>query len=414
MAFLHDADKMLEIGRGEARSGALNAAAVAGLMERFGIGVFLDRHGVSLPPDAMLELVNGVEVTALQGLVGVPREHWHDRLYVRLADRMDGTFLQTRPMEGRPHFGVEGALHEIEAFQGLALNGVRQVGWRTIEVRDPHTPFLLDALQAALSAACLNRHGFPPMIELHHDGRLLVVLPSDGFDAVVTAALGRVTGDLGVRIRISTNARGKVDLLDAPGTVADLRDSVVAMRTQGAGGRAARPARTPCASTARPSTPFCAQRASCRASQTWITMPASSCHSGPAQRATRTMSRPRTATPCCSVPCSAAPIRQPSLGIPDGSRARDRAASPTVRGGSPARLARLSRHVACRHAPRPAGRPRGWHDARGRGAARLPCSAQTGWSRCGWKDATGDQVSRALSTTPVCSCARRWRRTTAP
>ncbi len=232
VAFLHDADKMLEVGRGEARAGALDALAVARLMERFGIDAFLDRHGVSLSPGAMLELVNGVEVTALQGLVGVPREHWNDRLYVRLADRVDGTFLKMRPTEGRPHFGVDGALHEIASFQGLALDAVRRAGWRTIELRDPHTPFLLDAFQAALSVACLDRHGFPPMIELHHDGRLLVVLPDADFDLVVASALGRVTGQLGARIRISFNARGKVDLLDAPGTVADLRDSVIAMQAR--------------------------------------------------------------------------------------------------------------------------------------------------------------------------------------
>ena len=232
VAFLHDADKMLEIGRSEARSGALNAVAVAGLMERFGIGAFLDRHGVTLSPAAVLELVNGVEVTALQGLVRVPMEHWHDRLYVRLADRVDGTFLQTRPLEGRPHFGVAGALHEIASFQGLALDGVRWTEWRTIELRDPHTPFLLDAFQAALSAACRDRHEAPPMIELHHDGRLVVVLPGNGFEPVVAAALGRVTGELGARIRVSTNARGKIYLTDAPGTVGELRDSIADMRAR--------------------------------------------------------------------------------------------------------------------------------------------------------------------------------------
>jgi hypothetical protein len=29
--------------------------------------------------------------------------------------------------------------------------------------RIPHTPFLLDAFQAALSADCSERHGFPPL-----------------------------------------------------------------------------------------------------------------------------------------------------------------------------------------------------------------------------------------------------------
>ena len=232
IAFLHDADKMLELGRSEARQGALDATAMAGLMERFGLPVFLARHGATLTSAAVLELVNGVEATAVQGLVKVPEEHWHDRTYVRLADRVDGTFLQTRPLDGRPRFGLDGALEVIRTFEGLHTDALRGLGGRVIAIHDPHTPFLLDALQAGLSAACRDNHGFPPIIELHHDGRLLVALPEDEADAVVQAALARATGELGARIRVAINARGTLDLLDAPGTVADLRDSIANMGTR--------------------------------------------------------------------------------------------------------------------------------------------------------------------------------------
>lgn len=232
VAFLHDADKIMELGRVEARQGALDAGAMAGLMERFGLPAFLARHGATLTAAAMLELVNGVEATSIQGLVKVPDEHWHDRTYVRLADRVDGTFLQTRPLDERPRFGLDGALEVIRTFGGLDTDAARHLGGRVITIHDPHTPFLLDALQAGLSAACRDHHGFPPLIELHHDGRLLVVLPEDGADAVVEAALARATGELGARIRVATNARGTLDLLDAPGTLADLRDSIGDMDTR--------------------------------------------------------------------------------------------------------------------------------------------------------------------------------------
>ncbi|MBO1077090.1 hypothetical protein [Roseomonas marmotae] len=234
VAFLHDSDKMLDLSRSATRGGALDAAAIGGLMDRFGITAFLEGYGVPLSATQMLELINGVEVTRTEGLVRLPREHWHDRMYVRLADRVDGAFLQTQPTETRPHFGVDGALREIAGFSGLDTGAVQLggEGWRVVELRDPHTPFLLDAFQAGLSAICLDHHGIPPLIELHHDGRLLVVLPRRDSDALIAQALGRVTGDLGARIRVATNARGKVDLLDAPGDLEDLRASVAAMQAR--------------------------------------------------------------------------------------------------------------------------------------------------------------------------------------
>ena len=66
-------------------------------------------------------------------------------------------------------------------------------------------------------------------MELHHDGRLLVVLPGDGAEASCRRRWREATRELGARIRIAANARGKLDLLDAPGTVQDLRDSVEGM-----------------------------------------------------------------------------------------------------------------------------------------------------------------------------------------
>jgi hypothetical protein len=235
VAFLHDADKMLDLSRAATRVGALDEAAIAGLTERFGIAAFLDGHGVRLSAAQMLELINGVEVTRTEGLVRAPREHWHDRMYVRLADRVDGIFLQTRATETRPHFGVDGALREIAGFGGLDTDAVQlgADGWRVVELRDPHTPFLLDAFQAGLSAACLDHHGVPPLIELHHDGRMLVVLPRRDSDSLIAQALSQVTGDVGARIRIDLNNRGKIHLLDAPGGVDDLRTSVAAMQARG-------------------------------------------------------------------------------------------------------------------------------------------------------------------------------------
>lgn len=237
-AFLHDADKML----GQERRKALDADAIGGLMRRFGIGPFLQKHGAELTPDQMLVLVDGAEVTRAGRLGSVPREYLHDVAYIRLADRLDGIFLKTRPdpMKLDEEVGVAGVLRELGRFADLDTDAVRMGldagkndgGWRAIELRDPHTPFLLDALQAALSAACQDRHGIPPLIETHHDGQMLVVLPRKDSEALISQALGRITGQLGARIRVASNARGKVDLLDAPGTLDDLRESVISMQAR--------------------------------------------------------------------------------------------------------------------------------------------------------------------------------------
>lgn len=230
VAFLHDADKML----GLTRQGVLDADSIAGLMRRFGVDKFLRKHGAALSPAQMLALVEEVESSQAGRLETLPREHWHDAKYVKLADRLDSIFLKTRPTKPDEVVGAAGVLRELGRFAELDTDAVRggADGWRVIELRDPHTPFLLDAFQAALSAACHDHHGAPPLIETHHDGRLLVILPHRGSDAVINQALGRITRRLGARIKVATNARGKVDLLDAPGTLDDLRHSVGSMQAR--------------------------------------------------------------------------------------------------------------------------------------------------------------------------------------
>jgi hypothetical protein len=225
IAFLHDADKILELPRSE----RLQPAQIAGLMARYGLDDFLERHARPLSSAEMLALIEQVEATQAGRLHAVPRAARHDCTYVRLADRLDSRFLQLQPDPERPSdkIGLDAVLDELARYDALATDTVRR--WRPIQLRDPHTPFLLDALQACLSEACRARHGHPPLIEMHHDGRLLVLIPEDGADAVIEEALAEVTGQLGATIRVHITTRGTMDLLDAPGTVADLRRSVANM-----------------------------------------------------------------------------------------------------------------------------------------------------------------------------------------
>jgi hypothetical protein len=224
VAFLHDADKMLATSRSQ----RLDAAGIATLTARYGIDAFFKRLNIDLSPRQVLALIDEVESSRAGQLVAVPDEYWHDCTYVRLADRMDSQFLKCTASRPGEKVGVRGALDVLAHFDALDTEALHR-NWRVVEIADPHTPFLLDALQAGLSSACVDQHDMPPLVELHLDGRLLVVLPAQGSDAVILRALERVTRPLGASIRVVTSARGKIDLVDATGTLQMLRESVAEM-----------------------------------------------------------------------------------------------------------------------------------------------------------------------------------------
>lgn len=221
IGFLHDADKMLQIGRCD----DLTPARIKELMIRYGVDRFLAGFGVEMDPALLLACIDEIEVTRMGRLrPGAPfpdRTLRGDCKYVQLADRLDGKFLDTDPDEG----GVDAVLRDLARFEGLRT-GVLQRAMRVLRIDDPHSTFLLDELQTALSEECWERHGHPPLIEVHHDGRLLCVAPEDGFDDLLASALRRTTRELGALVRIDVNARGAIRLLDATATADALRDAM--------------------------------------------------------------------------------------------------------------------------------------------------------------------------------------------
>ncbi len=219
-AFLHDLDKILRLERAD----RLTAAHVATGMERYGAGKFLAAFGQSLDPAMMLSAIHAAETSRAgeltQGGAILDRTFKDDLVYVRLADRLDGKFLDTSPQGG----GIGGVLKELETFDAGLRSGALK-GWRLVRVDDPHTPFLLEELLAGLSMECKARHGHPPLLEIHHDGRLLCLIPEKDGDALIAGALGRATRPIGagMKMRVDVNKRGYVDILDARGTLDDLR-----------------------------------------------------------------------------------------------------------------------------------------------------------------------------------------------
>ena len=217
VAFLHDADKMLQ----RDRQMEIRPADVEGLMRDYGIVRFLERFGQSLDAQRMTSLIDQVETTRANRMrPGAPilsLQEVRDCAYVTLADRLDGAYLDTRK-------GGDCVVRELEAFKDDNLRGDALGDWRALRIVSPHTPFLLDELQGHFSIACKDRHGHPPLIEVHHDGELLLVAPSKGFDDVFNKAIDNLAKAFDLDPRVNISARGMPDILDGGRDLCDLRE----------------------------------------------------------------------------------------------------------------------------------------------------------------------------------------------
>ncbi len=216
-AFLHDADKILGTPRTPP-----TVSDITSLIGRYRLDEFLREAGAELAPAALLQRIRSVEVTQADriepGQQLLTREERGDCGYVRIADRLDGAFLDTRvPLSRIPDL--------LAQHEGFRTDAARK-GWRAISLRSPHTPFLLDQLQAGASAAERSRTGSPPLIEVHHDGELLLILRSETADAVMQDAVTRVMSRLRGEISAKTNAKGARDLVGARGDLEGLIEAL--------------------------------------------------------------------------------------------------------------------------------------------------------------------------------------------
>lgn len=215
VAFLHDADKMLR----RDRRIELEPAEVEGLMCDYGVGRFLAKFGQAFDGERMTAMIDQVETTRANRMrPGVPLLSLHevqDCAYVTLADRLDGAYLDARK-------GIEGVVEELREFDNLHGNSLRE--WRALRIFSPHTPFLLDELQGHFSHACEDLHNHPPLIEVHHDGELLLVAKSDGFDEAFATAIDRMALAFDQPARVNVSTRGRPDILDGGHDVGDVLD----------------------------------------------------------------------------------------------------------------------------------------------------------------------------------------------
>jgi hypothetical protein len=205
IAFVHDLDKDLQLNR----DAALPLEEVAERWGRYGLDLFVGEE-YRLAPDQVRYLIEQAETSQAHRSppsVYPPRRIEQMMKYVALADKLDGLWLKD---------GVDAVLDRLKTDGSLSTDLLRD--WAIVDLFDPHHPFLMDELQRAISAKCSP---VPPLIEVHQDGRLLMLIPADHADETKVRAIKATCSFLsrklfGMRINISN--RGTPEILDAAPT----------------------------------------------------------------------------------------------------------------------------------------------------------------------------------------------------
>lgn len=180
IGFLHDLDKMLQL----ARDAELTLSHVEQALKRYGITEYLDE--ISLNAEHIRFLIEQAEETQRHRhstSTPIPRSYLIAvERYVKLADKLDGLW-QEHSSQG----GLEKIIARLQQDQSLSTRLLTQ--WEALDIYDPHHPFLLDELQQRLSFACQRVAGIPPLLEIHQDGRLFVLIPKTHNEAIKAKAI---------------------------------------------------------------------------------------------------------------------------------------------------------------------------------------------------------------------------------
>ncbi|UJS22923.1 hypothetical protein [Thiothrix winogradskyi] len=207
IAFLHDLDKMLQLSR----DAELTVEHVEMAVKRYGITEFLASEEVVLTPDQIRFLIEQAEDSQRYrhpAVVSPPRPYKYAvERYVKLADKLDGLW-QEHGAQG----GLEAIIQRLQQEQSFSSALLSQ--WETLDVFDPHHPFLLDELQRRLSFACQRIAGIPPLLEVHQDGRLFMLLPKAQAEKIKADGLKRLISHLPFKLEISISNRGLPELLN--------------------------------------------------------------------------------------------------------------------------------------------------------------------------------------------------------
>ena len=213
IAFLHDVDKDLGLERGA----DLPLHALEDRWTRYGLNAFC--RDWDLSPDQVRALIQWVEATQAHRdppETPVPRPLPVFMGYVALADKLDGLWCCE---------GLDAVLDRLARSGTLRQDLLRH--WRILDMYDPHHPFLLDEFLRFLGPTCRRKTGLPPLIESHHDGRLLAVIPGHSASDVVDATLDRLASYLRRRLfgwRIVVSNRNVPEIREGRPAHAEVHD----------------------------------------------------------------------------------------------------------------------------------------------------------------------------------------------
>lgn len=214
IAFLHDLDKMEKLPR----DADLTLDLVETTLIDYGIAEFLGET-ISLTAEQVRYLIEHAEDSQAHRS---PPQHYPARIheqdvknYVGLADKLDGTWQQ---------YGAQGGLEKIierlQKHQGFRTQHLLDQ-WQSIDIFDPHHPFLLDELQRYLSALSVRLAKIPPLLETHQDGRLFMLLPKVQAEKIQQQALQRLCRRLPFNLDLSIPTTGVPELLNGQPNYAD-------------------------------------------------------------------------------------------------------------------------------------------------------------------------------------------------
>ncbi|MBS0513653.1 MAG: hypothetical protein JSR42_21075 [Proteobacteria bacterium] len=219
VGFLHDTDKIL----GLSRTDELKPEHVENLLQRFHVDRFLEVTGVRVSPADLLSMIHAVEVsrsgTLKPGMRLLTAEEHADCGYVRLADRLEGLFLNSAQ-------GPVAMVAELQKYGGFR-SPYFATGWRVLHLRSAHTPFLLNALQRGLCAQTIATCGMPPLLEIHHDGELIAIVPEPMANRIIEEGIRRATRPLNLSLRVIVpQGNGMRDMQDGGSGPEDLHDAL--------------------------------------------------------------------------------------------------------------------------------------------------------------------------------------------
>lgn len=202
ISFMHDLDKDKQLKRNE----PLCLEDVEERAIRYGIDIFLNEAEASLAPDQFRYLIEKVESTQAHRHAPdtlPPREFEPLPLYVRIADKLDGAWLSTHPETG----GIKGVLARIEKDESCLRCDILKE-WKEVHLFDPHHPFLIDELQRWLSMFSFRLAGVYPLIEVHQDGHLFMLLPEANYDEIVKQGVDLLAGGLPFKLELTISVVG--------------------------------------------------------------------------------------------------------------------------------------------------------------------------------------------------------------